>query len=310
MTLAASMKIILSAALVVMLAACQSAQLSSAGLTPLGGGRTVNIDLGPAERRAPATLVLDYASGQTLFEDQADSLRYPASLTKMMTLYLLYETIQRGKLSLDDTFSVSENAASKPPSKLGVKPGDRLPVRVAIKALAVKSANDVATVVAENLAGSEADFANAMNAKALALGMRHTRFVTPSGLPDPRHVSTARDLGTLARALFSRFPQYRDVYKLTEYDYKGRTYHATNHLLGKVPGVDGLKTGYINDSGSNLAATAMRNGHRIIVIVLGGRTARARDAKVTALIDQYLGPAPVTMSFSSVPGVDYGNGDE
>ena len=309
-TLVRSTTILLSAALALMLAACQSAQLTSAGLTPLGGGRIVDIDLGPAERRAPATLVLDYASGRILFEDQADALRYPASLTKMMTLYLLFEAIQQGKISLDDTLTVSENAASKPPSRLGVKPGDRLPVRVAMMALAVKSANDVATVVAENLAGSEAGFANAMNAKALSLGMRHTRFVTPSGLPDPRHVSTARDMGTLARALFSRFPQYRDLYKMTEYDYNGRTYHATNHLLGKVPGVDGLKTGYINDSGSNLAATAIRNNHRVIVIVLGGRTARERDAKVTALIDQYLGPAPVTLTFSGVPGVDYGTGDE
>ncbi len=309
-SVAALLKILLSAVLALMLAACQSAQLTSAGLTPLGGGRTVEINLGPAERRAPATLVLDYASGRTLFEDQADALRYPASLTKMMTLYLLFETIQQGRLSLDDTLSVSENAASKPPSKLGVKPGDRLPVRIAMTALAVKSANDVATVVAENLAGSEAAFANAMNVKALSLGMNHTRFVTPSGLPDPRHVSTARDMGTLARALFSRYPQYRDLYKMTEYDYNGRTYRATNKLLGKVPGVDGLKTGYVNDSGSNLAATAIRNGRRIIVVVLGGRTARERDARVTALIDQYLGPAPVTMSFSGVPGVDYGNGDE
>ncbi|MCB8838796.1 D-alanyl-D-alanine carboxypeptidase family protein [Aurantimonas sp. VKM B-3413] len=317
--LAVSLKALVSGLMVLLLVGCQSAQLTSAGLTPLGGASSVSVDLGPAEVRAPATLVMDYASGRTLYEDQADGLRYPASLTKMMTLYLLFETIERGKLSPDSGLVVSENAASKPPSKLGVKPGETLPVRIAMQALAVKSANDVATVVAENLAGSEAAFANAMTAKAIQLGMRHTRFTTPSGLPDPRNVSTARDLALLARALFSRFPQYHYLYGMTEYQYGGRTYRATNHLLGKVPGVDGLKTGYINDSGSNLAATCIRDGKRIIVVVLGGRTARERDAKVTALIDQYLGPAPqplgegVAMTFSPVGGpvggYDTGDGE-
>ncbi|MEX6505974.1 D-alanyl-D-alanine carboxypeptidase family protein [Jiella sp. M17.18] len=312
---AAWLRAAVSAVLVLSLVGCQSAQLSTAGLTPLSPLPLVQVDLGPAEVRAPASLVMDYQTGRVLYEDQADGLRYPASLTKMMTLYLLFETIESGKLSLGSELSVSENAAAQPPSKLGMQPGDKLPVRVALEALAVKSCNDVAMVVAENLAGSQEAFANIMTATAIRLGMRHTRFTTPNGLPDPRNVSTARDLAILGRALFARFPQYHYLYKMPEFEYGGRTYHATNHLLGKVEGVDGLKTGYINDSGSNLVATAIRHGRRIFVVVLGGRTARARDREVTALIDQYLGPAEappgvgVAMTFPPADGYDDGEGD-
>lgn len=295
------------ALLALSLAACQSTELSSAGLLPYGGVRQVSIDLGEAERRGASAFVMDYASGRTLYEDQADALRYPASLTKMMTLYLVFEAIEKGRLSMDTQLRVSPNAASKPPSKLGVVPGETIPVSLAVTALAVRSANDVATVVAENLGGSEAAFANAMTAKAISLGMSRTRFTTPSGLPDPRNVSTARDMATLGRALFSRFPQYHYLYKLSEYRYRGKTYSATNKLLGKVPGVDGIKTGYINDSGSNLTATATRRGKRVIVVVLGGQSARARDAQVTALIDRYLGPpegsAVAVLGTPEIPGV-------
>ncbi|MEH6717734.1 MAG: D-alanyl-D-alanine carboxypeptidase family protein [Aurantimonas endophytica] len=282
------------------LVACRSTELTSAGLLPYASTSATDIALGEPEIRGVSTLVLDYQSGRTLYADAEDGLRYPASLTKMMTLYLLFETVASGKLSLGSELVVSENAAAQVPSKLGLKPGSTIRVADAAQALAVKSANDVATTIAENLGGSEPAFAAAMTAKARSLGMRHTRFVNASGLPDPRQVSTARDLATLARALLARFPAYAPMFSKTGFDYGGRHYTATNKLLGKVPGVDGLKTGYIRDSGFHLIATATRGGRRILVVVMGGRTGRERDAYVTELIDRYLGAAPI-VAFSGAP---------
>lgn len=283
----------IAACLALSLVACQSTELTSTGLLPYARTSTPSTVLGEPEIRGASTLVLDYQSGRTLYAVAEDGLRYPASLTKMMTLYLLFETIQSGKLSLGSELVVSENAAAQVPSKLGLKPGSTIRVADAAQALAVKSANDVATTIAENLGGSEPAFAAAMTAKARSLGMRHTNFANASGLPDPRQVSTARDMATLARALLSRFPAYAPMFSKTGFDYGGRHYTATNKLLGKVPGVDGLKTGYIRDSGFHLIATAKRGGRRILVVVMGGRTGRERDAYVTELIDRYLGAAPV-----------------
>ncbi|MBP0617628.1 D-alanyl-D-alanine carboxypeptidase family protein [Jiella mangrovi] len=265
------------------LAGCQTAELSPAGL-----GIATLSDASSAEVRGHSVLVMDYQSGRILEAENADALRYPASLTKMMTLYLLFEAVEAGKISLDTPLTVSATAAAEPPSKLGFKPGETITVRDAAQALATKSANDVAVVIAENLAGTEERFAAVMTARARQLGMRNTRFVNASGLPDPRQISTARDMAILARALISRNQRYMPMFRVTQFVFKGRTYRATNKLLGKVEGVDGLKTGYIRDSGFHLVATAMRNGRRIIVVVMGGRTGSERNAEVTALIDKYL----------------------
>lgn len=244
---------------------------------------------GPASAAPYAAMVIDARSGEVLHARNADARLHPASLTKMMTLYLLFEAVDAGKLSLDDRLRVSEYASSKPPVKIGLKPGETIAVRDAAQAIAIKSANDVAAVIAENLAGSEPAFAAVMTAKAKSLGMRNTRFVNASGLPDPRQISTARDMAILGRSLLSRFPEYAPLFRSTEFNYNGRTYHATNKLLGKVRGVDGLKTGYIRDAGFHLVATATRNGRRLIVVVMGGRTGGERNAEVTALIEEYLG---------------------
>ncbi|MCP3056048.1 D-alanyl-D-alanine carboxypeptidase family protein [Aurantimonas marianensis] len=289
--LLAPLKAMLSAIMALALVACQSTELTSAGLMSASAPRAASSLASEAEIRGQSTLVLDYASGRTLHEEAADGLRYPASLTKMMTLYLLFEAIGEGRLSLDSELVVSENAASKPPAKIGLKPGTTIRVCDAAQAIAVKSANDVATVIAENLGGTEEGFAAAMTAKARSLGMSRTLFANASGLPDPRQISTARDMATLGRALLSRFPHYAPLFSVTEFEYGGRRFKATNKLLGKVAGVDGLKTGYIRDAGFHLAATAKRGGRRIIVVVMGGEKGRDRDAKVIALIDEYLGAA-------------------
>lgn len=265
------------------LAGCQTAELTPASL-----GMTTLTDQSAAEIRGRSVLVMDYQSARILEAENPDALRYPASLTKMMTLYLLFEAVDAGKLSLDTELTVSAEAAAEPPSKLGFRPGETISVRDAAQALATKSANDVAVVIAENLAGSEANFAAVMTAKARQIGMRNTRFVNASGLPDPGQISTARDMAILARALISHFQRYMPMFQVTEFSFKGRTYRATNKLLGKVEGVDGLKTGYIRDSGFHLVATAMRGGRRIVVVVMGGRTGSERNAEVTGLIDKYL----------------------
>jgi len=245
-------------------------------------------EIGPATPRAYSAMVVDLKTGAVLHEENAQAVRYPASLTKMMTLFLLFEDIKAGKISSNTAFKVSQNAASKPPSKLGLKPGETIRARQAAQALAVKSANDVATVVAENLSGTEQAFAIRMNRTARALGMTQTRFVNPSGLPDTRQVSTARDMAILGRALKLRHPRYSRFFSAREFRYGGRNYKATNKLLGKVRGVDGIKTGYIRLSGYNLVASAKRGRKQIIVVVIGGKSGRARNAQVTKLIERYL----------------------
>lgn len=243
---------------------------------------------GGALRRAPAAIVVDAATGTVLHEADADSLRYPASLTKMMTLYLLFDALSEGRVSLDTPLSISAKAVSQPPARIGLKEGGRLTVSQAVQALAVKSANDVAVAVAETLAGSEDAFAAQMTAKARSLGMRNTRFVNASGLPDPRQVTTARDMATLSRALKSRHAGRAGAFTARSFTYEGAVHRATNNLLGRVAGVDGIKTGYIRDSGYNLAASAHRGGRSVIAVVFGGESERARDRQVTDLIEQYL----------------------
>ncbi len=214
----------------------------------------------------------------------ADSQRHPASLTKIMTLYLLFERLEAGKIKLATEMPVSAHAAAQAPSKLGLKPGQSIDVATAIHATVTKSANDVAVIIAEALAGSETDFAKLMTAKARALGMTHTSYHNASGLPDERQITTARDQAILGRAIQDRFPKYFHYFSTREFVFHGKRMRNHNHLLGRVDGVDGIKTGYIRESGFNIVTSVHRGSRHIVAVVFGGRSASARDARVTSLI--------------------------
>ena len=233
-----------------------------------------------------ASIVVDGNSGKVLQASNADSLRHPASLTKMMTLYLLFERLAAGKITMTTPMPVSAHAAAQAPTKLGLQPGQTIRVEDAIKGIVTKSANDAAVVVAEALGGSELEFGRMMTAKAHALGMRHTNYHNASGLPDNRQLTTARDQAILARALQDRFPQYFHFFSIQTFVWHGRAMRNHNHLLGRVPGVDGMKTGYIRDFGFNIVVDVHRNKRHLVAVVFGGRTARARDARVRGLIDK------------------------
>ncbi len=233
-----------------------------------------------------AAIVVEMDSGEVLFARKADAPRYPASLAKMMTLYLTFEALANGQLSLNTDLSVSRHASRASPSKLGLKDGDRIKVRDAIMTLITKSANDVAIALAETLAGSEKAFAKRMTQKARHLGMNKTNFRNASGLPNRRQKSTARDLSLLARALIRDFPQHYGRFSATSYSFNGRSYRSHNRLLRSYDGTDGIKTGYIHASGFNIAASVQRYGKRLIVVVLGGKTARSRDAHTRVLLDR------------------------
>lgn len=273
-------------ALTLGLAACRTGDVLT--VDPRSGtAMPVASAVGLAAERGRSELVLDAGTGEIIWQENANELRYPASLTKLMTLYLLFEAVEAGKLSMDSPLTVSAAAAAKPPAKLGLTVGSTITVRDAVTALAVRSANDVAAVIAENLAGSEDAFARVMTARAKKLGMTRTHFANASGLPDEGQISTARDMALLALSMRTRFPAYQSFFTLREFTFKGRRYQATNKLLGKVPGVDGMKTGYIKASGFHLVATGARNGRRLIVVVMGGETGRARDARVAELFETY-----------------------
>ena len=232
-----------------------------------------------------ASILVDGNSGAVLEESNADGMRHPASLTKVMTLYLLFERLDAGKLKLDTQLSVSEHAAEQDPTKLGLKPGQTISVEDAIKGIVTRSANDAAVVVAENLGGSEEAFAQIMTQKARALGMSRTTYVNASGLPADEQVTTARDQALLGRAIQDRFPRYYRFFSTTSFVFHGVTIHGHNHLLGSVNGVDGIKTGYIRASGFNLITSVHRDGRYIVGVVLGGRSAFERDAHMRALIE-------------------------
>ena len=232
-----------------------------------------------------AAIVVDAESGEVLFARHADSRRYPASITKVMTLYLTFEALTEGRVKLDDVITVSPRAASQPPSKLGLAAGQTITVDDAMRATAVRSANDMAMAIAEHVGGSQDRFAAQMTLKARELGMTNTRYVNPNGLPDARQVTTARDLAILARAAMRDYPQYYRYFGLHDWAFNGRDYRNTNGLLRSGDGYDGMKTGYTNASGYNLAASAVRDGRRLITIVLGGRTTASRNAHVAALMD-------------------------
>uniref|UniRef100_UPI0028A16F6E D-alanyl-D-alanine carboxypeptidase family protein n=2 Tax=Brevundimonas TaxID=41275 RepID=UPI0028A16F6E len=232
-----------------------------------------------------ASIVVDAASGEVLFSRFADARRYPASITKVMTLYLVFEALESGKVKLTDNLTVSPRAASQPPSKLGLAAGQSISLEDAMKATAVRSANDMAVVLAEHIGGSEAQFTARMTAKARELGMDHTRFTTANGLPDTRQATTARDLSILSRAVMRDYPQYYRYLGLHDWFYNGRDYRNTNGLLATGRGYDGIKTGFTNASGYNLAASSVRDGKRIITIVMGGRSTKSRNEHVAELMD-------------------------
>ena len=221
----------------------------------------------PAHARY-ASVVMDAESGTVLYSRNADTRNYPASLTKIMTLYLLFEALERGQLSLNQKLTVSRRAAGQAPSRIGLRRGQKMSVREVILALAVKSANDAAVVAAEVLAKSEVTFARLMTKRARELGMKGTTFRNASGLPNRGQKSTARDMAILARALLRNFPQYYDNFSTRKFRYKNRTYRNHNRLLTQYSGTDGIKTGYIRASGYNVVASVERNGRRLIGVVL------------------------------------------
>ena len=233
-----------------------------------------------------AAIIIDDATGQVLHQANADAPRYPASLTKMMTLYMAFEAVEKKKLSLDQRIPVSARAAGMAPSRLGLNAGETLTVRQAVLGLVTKSANDAAAVLGEAMGGSESNFAAMMTRRAHELGMTKTVFRNASGLPDPKQITTARDMATLARALRQDFPQHYAFFKTHDFTFKGITHRNHNRLLAGFEGTDGLKTGFIQASGFNLAASAVRDGRRVTGVVLGGQSASWRDARMMSLFDQ------------------------
>jgi len=236
-------------------------------------------------RQAYTSIVIDAETGTVVSESNADSPHYPASLTKMMTLYLIFEALDKGRIRLDTELPVSDHAADQSPTKLGLSAGETIAVRDLVLGLVTRSANDAAVVAAEWLAGSEEIFAERMTAKARALGMSHTVFQNASGLPDPDQITTARDLAKLGRALYRDFPTMYPYFATREFIFRGVVITSHNHLMDRFDGMDGIKTGYIRASGFNLAASAVRNGRRLIGVVMGGESAHARDLQMAALLN-------------------------
>jgi D-alanyl-D-alanine carboxypeptidase len=246
----------------------------------------------PASARIAKTdssIVIDADTGAVLSEHNADTKAYPASLTKMMTLYLAFEALESGQLTLDQNVRVSHRAQHQAPSKLGLADGQLVPVSDLILGLITRSANDAAVVVAEALAGNERAFAERMTEKARELDMTNTTYRNASGLPNPGQLTTARDLAKLAQALYRDFPKEYAYFATEEFTYKGRAYVNHNRLMQSFEGMDGIKTGYIRASGFNLAASAVRNNRRLVGVVMGGQSAFARDSEMAQLLNEGFG---------------------
>src|SRR5262249_19863335 len=244
----------------------------------------------PAGGVAPAlvseSIVIDLETGQVLSQENPDAITYPASLTKMMTLYLTFEALNAGRLRLDQYLPVSYAAASRSPTKLGLRPGESIAVQDLILGLVTRSANDAACVLAEGLAGSEPAFAEYMTSQARTLGMTRTVYRNASGLPDSDQYTTARDQAQLAVALYRDFPKEYRYFATREFYFRGSTIHNHNHLLDWYEGADGIKTGYTGASGFNLAASAVGNGHGLMGVIMGGPSAGTRDGEMAALLDR------------------------
>ncbi|MBV9239797.1 MAG: D-alanyl-D-alanine carboxypeptidase [Xanthobacteraceae bacterium] len=258
---------------------------------------------GPNYHPPYAAIVVDDNTSQVLHQENIDEPRHPASLTKIMTLYMLFEQIDAGKLKLDSQLPVSEFAAGQHPTKLHLKPGSTIMVEDAIKGIVTRSANDAAVVVAEAIGGSEDDFAKLMTAKAHALGMAGTTYVNASGLPADEQITTARDQALLGRAIQDRFPIYYRYFSTVSFRFRGKDIHNHNALLGQVEGVDGIKTGYTEASGYNLVVNLRRGDRHIVAVVLGGTSNAKRDARMRELIDEYL---PMASTRRTAPQVTEG----
>ena len=247
-----------------------------------------------------SSIIVDGNSGATLSANNPDASRHPASLTKIMTLYLLFERLDAGAIKLDSEMSVSERASEQAPTKLGLRPGQTIRVEDAIKGLVTRSANDAAVVIAEAIAGDESEFARLMTRKARSLGMTRTIYRNASGLPNDEQVTTARDQSTLGRAIQDRFPRYYRYFSTTAFNYHGQSIRNHNHLLGKIEGVDGIKTGYTRSSGFNLV-TSMRRGNRhLIGVVMGGRSSGSRDATMRNLLAENLEKAATRRTVAAI----------
>jgi D-alanyl-D-alanine carboxypeptidase len=247
-----------------------------------------------------AAIVVDANSGRVLHASNADSLRHPASLTKIMTLYLLFEQIEVGRFRLDSRLPISAHAAAQEPSKLGLESGQSIATEDAIKAVVTKSANDIAVAIAEAIAGSEEEFARLMTRKAHALGMTRTVYMNASGLPDDEQVTTARDQALLGRAIQDRFPRYYRYFATSSFHFRGMDMRNHNHLLGRVQGIDGIKTGYTRASGFNLVSSVRRGGRHLVAVVFGGASSGARDARMRDLIEQNIAEAATQRSVATI----------
>jgi D-alanyl-D-alanine carboxypeptidase len=248
-----------------------------------------------------AAILIDADTGEVLHQVDPDQQSYPASLTKMMTLYLLFERLATGKVNFDTTFVTSQHASVMEPSKLSLRPGQSVRVEDLLFGVVTKSANDAAVVIAEGLDGSEAAFAAEMTATAQRLGMHHTHFANASGLPNPENISTARDMATLGRALIRDFPRYYGYFDTRQYSFKGQQLINHNHMLGAYDGLDGIKTGFIHASGFNLVASAKRDGRRLVGAVFGGTSAVGRDRIMAQLLDAGFDNRASEIQFAGLP---------
>ena len=258
--------------------------------------------VGPAAAARYASIVVEADTGTILYSRNADQRLYPASLVKMMTLYLIFESLEDGRLTLDTELTVSKRAAGQTPSKLGLKQGSAIVVEDAILAVVTKSANDAATVLAEALGETEVQFALRMTERAKRLGMVRTRFTNATGLPNRRQRTTARDMATLALALLDDFPQHYHYFATPAFEYKDRTYENHNQMLETYAGTDGIKTGYIRASGFNLVASVQRGERRFVGVVFGGRTAKSRDSHLRDLLDRAFAIPPKALNVH-IPGI-------
>lgn len=247
-----------------------------------------------------AAMVVDHLTGKVLHAENEDAARYPASLTKVMTLFVLFDEMRAGRISKDDRIRMTTHAAGMPPSKIGLKPGSTIRVEDAIRALVTKSANDVAAAVGEHISGSEAAFAQRMTRKAREIGMSRTVFRNASGLPDPKQVTTARDLVTMSRAIMTHHPDYYSYFQTKKFTFGGKTYGNHNKLLGAYQGTDGIKTGYTRASGFNLTTSVRRDNKHVVAVVLGGRTGASRDAHMKKLVSEYM-PRAVARAGAATP---------
>jgi D-alanyl-D-alanine carboxypeptidase (penicillin-binding protein 5/6) len=238
----------------------------------------------PATQPKYAAIVVDAATGEVMYAKRADSPRYPASITKVMTLYLTFEALAAGRIKLSDQVVMSPRAAAQAPTKLGIKAGDSITVETAMLALVTKSANDVAVALAEKLGGTESRFAAMMTLRAQELGMQNTRFVNANGLPDSRQISTARDIAILSRAIMRDYPQYYSLFSTKSFNFRGQNIRNHNGMLNTMPGVDGIKTGYTNASGYNIAVSAVRDDRRLIAVVLGAPSTASRNNNAQELL--------------------------